>query len=194
MFYLHERNRRQLKGVESRRFCDELSKMFSCLCIKITFLENCVYNIFAQKRSTTLLPTKHLSDVIRSRECLQVDEVFDAVQDAELRDKLRSVCLTDGRCYMTFTDAEYLERALHTALRIRDVSVLLMDTGAGAVILSLTGVPDTVADKDVLKCLKKYGTIIGGYNNAKRLFFFSLFTYFLSTFSEKSYVCGTNPI
>ncbi|KAL4122212.1 hypothetical protein QTP88_014584 [Uroleucon formosanum] len=93
---------------------------------------------------------------------LTVDEVVDAIQDAELRDKLRTVCLTDDRCYMTFANAECLERALHTAFRVRDVSVLLMDTGAGAVILSLTGVPDTVADKNVLKCLKKYGTIIGG--------------------------------
>lgn len=92
---------------------------------------------------------------------MQVDEVVDAIQDAELRDKLRTVCLTDDRCYMTFANAECLERALHTAFRVRDVSVLLMDTGAGAVILSLTGVPDTVADKNVLKCLKKYGTIIG---------------------------------
>ncbi|XP_015369058.1 PREDICTED: uncharacterized protein LOC107165374 [Diuraphis noxia] len=93
---------------------------------------------------------------------LTVDEVIDAIQDAELRDKLRTVCLTDDRCYMTFANAECLERALHTALSVRDIPVLLMDTGAGAVILSLTGVPDTVADKDVLKCLKKYGTIIGG--------------------------------
>ncbi|XP_060861531.1 uncharacterized protein LOC132938616 [Metopolophium dirhodum] len=93
---------------------------------------------------------------------LTVDEVIDAIQDPELRDKLRTVCLTDDRCYMTFANAECLERALHTAFRVRDLPVLLMDTGAGAVILSLTGVPDTVADKDVLKCLKKYGTIIGG--------------------------------
>ncbi|CAI6344081.1 unnamed protein product [Macrosiphum euphorbiae] len=93
---------------------------------------------------------------------LTVDEVIDAIQDVELRDKLRTVCLTDDRCYMTFANAECLERALHTAFRVRDLPVLLMDTGAGAVILSLTGVPDTVADKDVLKCLKKYGTIIGG--------------------------------
>lgn len=88
--------------------------------------------------------------------------MIDAVQDAELKDKLRTVCLTDERCYMTFANAKCLERMLHAAaFRIRDVSLLLMDTGAGAVILSLTGVPDTVADKDVLKCLKKYGTIIG---------------------------------
>ncbi|XP_001945409.2 uncharacterized protein LOC100164648 [Acyrthosiphon pisum] len=93
---------------------------------------------------------------------LTVDEVIDAIQDVELRDKLRTVCLTDERCYMTFANAECLERALHMAFRVRDLPVLLMDTGAGAVILSLTGVPDTVADKDVLKCLKKYGTIIGG--------------------------------
>ncbi|XP_025413781.1 uncharacterized protein LOC112685934 isoform X2 [Sipha flava] len=93
---------------------------------------------------------------------LTVDEVIDAIQDPELRDKLRTVCLTGDRCYMTFANAEYLERALHTAFRIRDVPVLLMDTGAGAIILSLTGVPDAVTDKDVLKCLKKYGTIIGG--------------------------------
>ncbi|VVC29420.1 Hypothetical protein CINCED_3A015476 [Cinara cedri] len=93
---------------------------------------------------------------------LTVDEVIDAIQDVELRDKLRTVCLTDDRCYMTFANAECLERALHSAFRIRDVPVLLMDTGAGAIILSLTGVPDVVADKDVLKCLKKYGTIIGG--------------------------------
>ncbi|XP_060833551.1 uncharacterized protein LOC132917045 [Rhopalosiphum padi] len=93
---------------------------------------------------------------------LTVDEVIDAIQDVELRDKLRTVCLTDDRCYMTFANAECLERALHMAFGVRDVPVLLMDTGAGAIILSLTGVPDTVADKDVLKCLKKYGTIIGG--------------------------------
>jgi len=93
--------------------------------------------------------------------CTQVDEVVDAIQDAELRDKLRTVCLTDDRCYMTFANAECLERALHATFRVRDVPVLLMDTGAGAVILSLTGVPDTVTDKNVLKCLKKYGTIIG---------------------------------
>ncbi|XP_027845734.2 uncharacterized protein LOC114126057 isoform X2 [Aphis gossypii] len=93
---------------------------------------------------------------------LTVDEVIDAIQDVELRDKLRTVCLTDDRCYMTFANAECLEKALHTAFGVRDVPVLLMDTGAGAVILSLTGVPDTVTDKEVLKCLKKYGTIIGG--------------------------------
>lgn len=88
--------------------------------------------------------------------------MIDAVRDAELKDKLRTVCLTDERCYMTFADAECLERMLHAvAFKIRDVSLLLMDTGAGAVILSLTGVPDAVTDKDVLKCLKKYGTIIG---------------------------------
>lgn len=92
---------------------------------------------------------------------LQVDEVIDAVQDAELRDKLRTVCLTDERCYMTFANGECLERALHTAFKIRDVPVLLMDTGSGATILSLAGVPDAVTDKDVLKSLKKYGTIIG---------------------------------
>lgn len=91
-----------------------------------------------------------------------MDEVVNAIEDTELREKLRTVSLTDDRCYMTFAKAECLERALHTAvLRIRDVSVLLMDTGAGAIILSLTGVPNTVADKDVLKCLKRYGTIIG---------------------------------
>lgn len=90
--------------------------------------------------------------------------MIDAIQDVELRDKLRTVCLTDDRCYMTFANAECLERALHTAFGVRDVPVLLMDTGAGAVILSLTGVPDTVTDKDVLKCLKKYGTIIGKEN------------------------------
>lgn len=91
-----------------------------------------------------------------------MDEVIDAVQDAELKDKLRTVWLTDERCYMTFADAECFERMLHSAaFKIRDVSLLLMDTGAGAVILSLTGVPDAIADKDVLKCLKKYGSIIG---------------------------------
>lgn len=87
--------------------------------------------------------------------------MIDAIQDVELRDKLRTVCLTDDRCYMTFANGECLERALHATYRIRDVSVLLMDTGSGATMLSLTGVPDTVVDKDVLKCLKKYGTIIG---------------------------------
>lgn len=95
--------------------------------------------------------------------------MIDAVQVAELRDKLRSVCVTDDRCYMTFASAEHLERALHTTFRIRDVPVLLMDTGTGAVILSLTGVPDTVTDKDVLKCLKKYGTIVGKCGDRARV-------------------------
>lgn len=31
----------------------------------------------------------------------QVDEVIDAVQDADLRDKLRTVCLTDDRSVAT---------------------------------------------------------------------------------------------
>lgn len=71
---------------------------------------------------------------------------------------------------MTFANAESLERVLHSAVfRVRDVPVLLMDTGAGAVILSLTGVPDTVTDKDVLKCLKKYGTIIGKEKTKKKI-------------------------
>lgn len=110
--------------------------------------------------------------------------MIDAIQDAELRDKLRTVCLTDDRCYMTFANAECLERALHSAaFRIRDVPVLLMDTGAGAVILSLTGVPDVVADKDVLKCLKKYGTIIGNRNiksiRELRYFFFFVVVFYV---------------
>ncbi|XP_050427155.1 uncharacterized protein LOC126837334 [Adelges cooleyi] len=93
--------------------------------------------------------------------CAPVDEVIEAT-DPELRDKLRGVRLVDDRCYMTFGSAYCMEKALHTTLKIREVPVLLMDTGAGATMLSLTGVPETVADKEVLRNLKKYGTIIGG--------------------------------
>ncbi|XP_025196570.1 uncharacterized protein LOC112595540 [Melanaphis sacchari] len=127
-------------------------------------MQRCGQSSSSQLDAAVLQPHTACFDTGSNRQLhdLTVDEVIDAIQDAELRDKLRTVCLTDDRCYMTFANAECLERALHTSFGVRDVPVLLMDTGAGAVILSLTGVPDNVTDKDVLKCLKKYGTIIGG--------------------------------
>ncbi|XP_050525879.1 uncharacterized protein LOC126896817 isoform X2 [Daktulosphaira vitifoliae] len=92
---------------------------------------------------------------------LTVDEIIEAI-DSDLREILKGIRVVDERCYMTFGTARCMERALHTTLNIRGVPVLLMDTGAGATMLCLSGVPDTVSDKEVLKSLKKYGTVIGG--------------------------------
>ncbi|XP_050525880.1 uncharacterized protein LOC126896817 isoform X3 [Daktulosphaira vitifoliae] len=94
-------------------------------------------------------------------EIFEVDEIIEAI-DSDLREILKGIRVVDERCYMTFGTARCMERALHTTLNIRGVPVLLMDTGAGATMLCLSGVPDTVSDKEVLKSLKKYGTVIGG--------------------------------
>lgn len=90
---------------------------------------------------------------------LAVSEVIEEAVKSNLQ--LVGVRLLEGSLYLSASDKSSLESLLAKGITLRTIRLTLHDVSAGTVVLSLSGVPHHLNDKDLTHVLSQFGPVIG---------------------------------
>lgn len=105
---------------------------------------------------------------------LQVGEVIEEAVKSNIQ--LVGVRLLEGSIYLSAGDKNSLEALLAKGITLRTIQLTLHDVSAGTVVLSLSGVPHQLSDKDLTHVLSQFGPVIG----EKLLFLIYKVSFFIS--------------
>ncbi|XP_073974056.1 uncharacterized protein isoform X2 [Rhodnius prolixus] len=90
---------------------------------------------------------------------LTVGEVIEEAVKSNIQ--LVGVRLLEGSIYLSAGDKNSLEALLAKGITLRTIQLTLHDVSAGTVVLSLSGVPHQLSDKDLTHVLSQFGPVIG---------------------------------